>query len=383
MRWLLLVATSALGQDFSGDWKLDANRSDSFGQPPAETLKITMASGKISCAGCGSGSWQFTTDTKSNVATAGGVRNSIAAKWEGSALLVNTLVVEGSRQYTVMDRWQLSRDNNTLNIKRELQRGGSSSEARFVYRRAGTEAEPAPAPAPDPQPVSQPAPQPEVPRRAGPMRVERAVPVRAQDPPKAADLSKEYTIEAETRLAVRSLSSISTRSAKEGDRVYLETVSVVARDGRIVIPRGSQVTARVAFAKGAGRVKGRGELVLRFESIVLPNGVTKDATSHLGSADPSGGSVDREGNLRSHGSKGQDAGTVATTTATGTAVGGVIGAATGHTGMGAGIGAAAGAAAGLGKVFGSKGHEATIRQGDVVEMVLDRELRFSELELAR
>ena len=55
---------------------------------------------------------------------------------------------------------------------------------------------------------------------------------------------------------------------------------------------------------------------------------------------------------------------------------------TGHLGMGAGIGAAAGAVAGLAGVFGSRGPDVVIPQGTTMEMVLDRELRFTAAELS-
>ncbi len=50
--------------------------------------------------------------------------------------------------------------------------------------------------------------------------------------------------------------------------------------------------------------------------------------------------------------------------------------------MGMGVGAAAGAVAGLGRVFGSRGKDVVIPQGTTMEMVLDRELRFTDSELS-
>jgi len=50
--------------------------------------------------------------------------------------------------------------------------------------------------------------------------------------------------------------------------------------------------------------------------------------------------------------------------------------------MGMGIGAAAGAVAGLAGVFGSRGKEVVIPQGTTMELVLDRELRYTDAELS-
>jgi hypothetical protein len=48
-----------------------------------------------------------------------------------------------------------------------------------------------------------------------------------------------------------------------------------------------------------------------------------------------------------------------------------------------GIGAAAGAAAGLARVLGSRGQDVVIPAGTTMEMVLDREISFTDAELGR
>jgi len=88
-----------------------------------------------------------------------------------------------------------------------------------------------------------------------------------------------------------------------------------------------------------------------------------------------------EGKIKGEGNKGGDARTVGQTTAAGAGIGTLAGAAAGHVGMGAGIGAAAGAAAGLAGVLGSRGPDVVLPAGTTVELVLDRELRFTAAEL--
>ena len=63
---------------------------------------------------------------------------STAVKWEGSALLINTLV-SGSRDYTIMDRWKLSADHSTLTITRHVIRGTQQSEGTLIYRAEGSQ----------------------------------------------------------------------------------------------------------------------------------------------------------------------------------------------------------------------------------------------------
>src|SRR6476620_3197256 len=86
----------------------------------------------------------------------------------------------------------------------------------------------------------------------------------------------EYTVDPGTKVPLSLINTISTKHSAEGDRVYLETAFPVLVNGRIVIPVGSYVAGTVTQLKKPGRVKGRGELYVRFDSLTLPNGVTRD-----------------------------------------------------------------------------------------------------------
>jgi type IV secretion system protein VirB10 len=186
-----------------------------------------------------------------------------------------------------------------------------------------------------------------------------------------------------TKIPLGLINSVSTKSAAEGDRVYLETVFPILSHGRIVIPPGSYVIGTVTQTKRPGRVKGRGELFVRFDSLTLPNGVTRDFRARIGSLD--GRATEQlnreEGKIRGDSNKGGDARTVGEATAIGASVGAIAGSAAGHAGMGVGIGAAAGATAGLVGVLMSRGPDAVLAKGTTLEMVLDRDLSFSDEEV--
>jgi type IV secretion system protein VirB10 len=154
-------------------------------------------------------------------------------------------------------------------------------------------------------------------------------------------------------------------------------------NGRIVIPPGSYVAGTVTQVKRPGRVKGRGELFLRFDSLTLPNGVTRDFRARVAGVDGRASEeFDKsEGTIKSEGNKSGDARNVGEATAAGASIGVIAGGATGHYGMGAGIGAAAGATAGLMGVLLSRGPDAVLAKGSTIEMVLDRQLNFEETEL--
>jgi len=203
------------------------------------------------------------------------------------------------------------------------------------------------------------------------------------EPKAVAPQAAEYAVAAGTKVPLSLINSISTKHSVEGDRVYLETAFPILVNGRIVIPVGSYVAGTVTQVKRPGRVKGRGELFIRFDSLTLPNGVTRDFRARMGGMDAgSAGELDRnEGTVKSEGNKAGDVRTVGEAAGAGASVGGIVGSVAGHAGMGVGVGAAAGAAAGLIGVLASRGPDAVINKGSTIEMVLDRALTFNESEL--
>jgi len=200
-----------------------------------------------------------------------------------------------------------------------------------------------------------------------------------EDPPQP----RSFEVTTGTRIPLGLINSISTKQAVEGDRVYLESVFPILVDGKIVIPPGSYVAGTVTQARRAGRIKGRSELFIRFDSLTLPNGVTRDFRARVGGLDGRASEeLDRsEGKIKGEGNKGGDVRTVAETSAGGAALGAIIGSSSSRAGMGAGVGAAAGATAGLVGVLMSRGPDAVLARGTTLEMVLDRSLTFTEEEL--
>jgi type IV secretion system protein VirB10 len=194
----------------------------------------------------------------------------------------------------------------------------------------------------------------------------------------------DYVVDPGTKIPLSLINTISTKHSSEGDRVYLETSFPVLVNGRIVIPVGSYVAGTVTQIKKPGRMKGRGELYVRFDSLTLPNGVTRDFRARLGGVDgQNSGELDKsEGKVRSEGNKVGDARSIGEAAGAGASIGVIAGSAAGSPGVGAGIGAAAGAAAGLIGVLATRGPDAVLARGSTVEMVLDRPVSFSESDLS-
>jgi type IV secretion system protein VirB10 len=190
----------------------------------------------------------------------------------------------------------------------------------------------------------------------------------------------EVIVKAGTKIPLSLVNSLNTKCTVQGDRVYLETAFPVAQNGRIVIPKGSYVAGTVTEVKRAGRTKGKSEMYLRFDSLTLPNGATREFRSRPDSAD--GQDVDRqEGKISGDGNKAGDARTVGETATAGASIGAIAGSVAGHGAMGAGFGVVGGAAAGLAEVLLTRGPDLILPKGTTLEMVLDRELRYDPGEL--
>jgi len=162
---------------------------------------------------------------------------------------------------------------------------------------------------------------------------------------------------------------ISTHSAKVGDPVYFETLFPIMIDGRVAIPAGSYVSGEVTESKRPGRVKGRGELMIKLNTLILTNGYMVSLNAVPRSAGTGGcETVDNEGKVIGDSDKAGDVGTVAKTTAAGAGIGGLAT----QGAKGVGIGAGVGAAAGLMAVLLTRGPDAELPRGTTVDVTLNR-----------
>src|SRR5215471_16576084 len=93
---------------------------------------------------------------------------------------------------------------------------------------------------------------------------------------------KVFDVDTGTRAPLTMINSVSTKTAVPGERVYLETAFPIVVNGRVVIPTGSSVMGTITNVQRPGRVKGHGEFYLRFDTLILPNGVTRDFRARVG-----------------------------------------------------------------------------------------------------
>lgn len=179
-----------------------------------------------------------------------------------------------------------------------------------------------------------------------------------------------------THALLRMVNSVSTRTAREGDYVYLRTATPIVANGQIVVPADSYVQGIVSHSLRSGRVKGRAELGIRIETLTLASGKVIQVAPHLASVDSDGSdqkvgskaNQNSENQIQQGGNKETDAVRVATLSGTGAAIGGLAD----RSWKGAGIGAGAGAGVGLASVLLTRGREVELRQGSTIDVVFDR-----------
>src|SRR5450756_2375685 len=87
---------------------------------------------------------------------------------------------------------------------------------------------------------------------------------------------------------LRMVNSVSTRTAREGDYVYLRTATPIVAGGAILVPVDSYVQGIVTHSKRSGRVKGSAELGIRIETLTMPSGKVIRMTPSLTSVDSEG-----------------------------------------------------------------------------------------------
>jgi len=170
---------------------------------------------------------------------------------------------------------------------------------------------------------------------------------------------------------LRMENSLSTRTAKEGDFVYLRTAVPIASSGEIAVPAGSYVQGVVTESKQSGRVKGRAQLAIRLDTLTLASGKVYKFAPHVSSVD-SGETgqkvVGSENAIEQAPGKGQDAQRITILAGSGAGIGGIAD----RSWKGAGIGAGVGSAVGLATVLLTRGKEVELRQGSTLDVVFDR-----------
>jgi YMGG-like Gly-zipper len=175
----------------------------------------------------------------------------------------------------------------------------------------------------------------------------------------AAPSQASVRVPAGTRLVVRMIDSVNSKTSQIGDTFSASLEQPLDVDGTIVAPRGTRVYGKLEQVKSAGKINGQSELRLALTGIEI-NGATRSIVT---------GSYDVHGKSRGK--------NTAKKVGIGAAVGGVIGAIAGG-GKGAAIGAGVGAGAGTAAQVLTHGQQISVPSETVLDFTIEQPVMLPE-----
>jgi type IV secretion system protein VirB10 len=195
----------------------------------------------------------------------------------------------------------------------------------------------------------------------------------------SAPTGSALVVPADTTIPLRLLNTINSRTAQAGEALYCETIFPILVGNRIVIPVGTAVKGSITKVVRPGRGKGKAEIGIRFETLILPTGTTLSLRATLSGFGGTGREEfqPKESKIEGASSKDDNGRKVAETTVTGAEIGTIAGAAEGHLLKGLGIGSLVGAAGGLIWIRASRGKEIVLPSGTTLELQLSAPLTLS------
>jgi hypothetical protein len=177
-----------------------------------------------------------------------------------------------------------------------------------------------------------------------------------------------HTVGAGQVINVRINQTITSETARVGDRFTTTTTIPVYADSVEVIPAGSTIVGRITGVTPARSKSKAGTIAVSFISVQLPTGMTRTINGSLTDvASNSGVTSDNESQVSGKSSMKRNAVFIGGGAATGALIGAIAGG-----GRGAGIGGIIGGGAGAAGAYFSKGKEAVVKSGTEFGVVLNQ-----------
>lgn len=187
---------------------------------------------------------------------------------------------------------------------------------------------------------------------------------------------KLYAVSAGKRFRVRMNETISSKTAKVGDKFTVNVVDpVYSNTGVVVIPSGSEIIGRVDVVKPAVKGGKVGEIDVSFRQLVLPNGTKRTINGSLTDLISDDAKSDAEGTAKGDKTKYRKVIFIGGGAAGGAVLGGAVGG-----GKGALIGGLIGAGAGfLGERY-TKGENAEVKSGTEFGIYLNQAISLPKFQ---
>lgn len=118
-----LVGAAQAKPNFTGDWKLNPDKSDFGPMPPPSSMsaKIDHADPDLKVSTQQSGAQgdmsfdaKYTTDGKESTNSMGPIEAKSTVNWEGNDLAINTKVDANGMQLAIKGKWAMSEDGKTM-----------------------------------------------------------------------------------------------------------------------------------------------------------------------------------------------------------------------------------------------------------------------------
>ncbi len=138
-----LAAGAQAKPNFSGDWKLNVDKSD-FGPMPAPTsmtAKIDHADPNLKVAtavsspqqGDASYDSKYTTDGKESANSMGPMETKSTVTWDGDDLAVITKLDAGGTEISIKSKWNLSADGKTMTQTAHVTSPQGEIDLKYVF----------------------------------------------------------------------------------------------------------------------------------------------------------------------------------------------------------------------------------------------------------
>ena len=151
-RWFLTALTLFVGlaaaaqakPNFSGDWKLNVDKSEFGPMPPptSMTSKIDHADPDLKVTSAISGAQgdmtvdaKYNTEGKETSNQFGPMESKTTAKWDGDDLIMDTKLDAGGTEIVIKGKWSLSADGKTLTQSSHINSPQGELDLKYVLEK--------------------------------------------------------------------------------------------------------------------------------------------------------------------------------------------------------------------------------------------------------